>query len=77
MEDGKTIILNSRELCKAITLQQTAKDQTIWMTTAQTGFPIEREEDEVTNRKDAQMGRIVEIPKNEMGTNIGNTTENL
>ena len=26
------------------------------MTTAQTGFPIEREEDEVTNRKDLQMG---------------------
>jgi hypothetical protein len=53
-----TIILNSRELRKAITLQQTAKDQTIWMTTSQTGFPLEREEDEVTNSKDTQMGRI-------------------
>ncbi len=55
---GKTIILNSRELCKAITLQQNAKDQTIWMTTAQAGFPYERDEDEVTNSKDAQVGRI-------------------
>ena len=56
--DGETIILNSRELRKSITLQQTVKDQTIWMTTAQTGFPLEREEDEVTNSKDTQMGRI-------------------
>jgi hypothetical protein len=55
---GETIILNSRELCKAFTLQQNAKDQTIWMTTVQTGFPFERDEDEITNSKDSQMGRI-------------------
>ena len=54
---GETIILNSRELRKAITLQQTTEDQTIWMTTAQTGFPLERDEDEITNSKDTQMGR--------------------
>ena len=58
--DGETIILTSRELRKTITLQQTAKDQTIWMTIAQTGFPLEREEDEVTSSKDAQVGRITE-----------------
>ncbi len=55
---GETITLNSRELCKDISLQQNAKDQTIWMTTAQAGFPLERDEDEVTNSKDTQMGRI-------------------
>ena len=33
-------------------------DQTLWMTTAQAGFPITRDEEEVTNGKDAQMGRI-------------------
>jgi hypothetical protein len=54
---GETIILNSRELCKVITLPQNAKDQTIWMTPAQSGFPLERDEDEVTNNKDTQMGR--------------------
>jgi hypothetical protein len=32
-------------------------DQTIWMTSAQTGFPLEREEDEVTNITDVRMGR--------------------
>ena len=56
--DGETIILNSRELRKAISLQQNAKDQTIWMTTAHAGFPLERDEVEVTNSKDTQMGRI-------------------
>ena len=54
---GETVILNPRELRKAITLQQTTKDQTIWMTTSQTGFPLERDVDEVTNIRDAQMGR--------------------
>ena len=56
-EGGETTILNSRDLRKAITLQRTTKDQTIWMTTEQTGFPLERDEDEITNNKDAQMGR--------------------
>jgi hypothetical protein len=51
------MILNPRELWQVITLQQTTKDQKIWMTSAQTGFPLEREEDEVINRKDVQMGR--------------------
>ncbi len=56
--DGENIILNSRELRKTITLQQNTKDQTIWMTTSQAGFPLERDEDEVTTNKDTQMGRI-------------------
>ena len=56
--DGETIILNSSELRKDITLQQTADDQTLWMTTSQAGFPLTRDEEEVTNGKDAQMGRI-------------------
>ena len=55
---GETIILNSSELRKAITLQQTTDDQTLWMPTAQAGFPLTRDEEEVTNGKDAQMGRI-------------------
>jgi hypothetical protein len=29
----------------------------MWMTSAQTGFPLERDVDEVTNSKDVQMGR--------------------
>jgi hypothetical protein len=52
---GETVILNPRELRKVITLQQTTKDQTIWMTTSQPGFPLERDVDEVTNIKDAQI----------------------
>jgi hypothetical protein len=54
---GEPVILNPKELRKTITLQQTTKDQTIWMTSAQTGFPLERDVDEVTNNKDVQMGR--------------------
>jgi DNA-directed RNA polymerase subunit RPC12/RpoP len=54
---GETVILNPRELRKAITLQQTTEDQKIWMTSAQTGFPLERDTDEVINIKDVQMGR--------------------
>ena len=54
---GETVILNSREVSKVITLQQTTKDQTIWMTTTQTGFPLERDEEEITNNEDTQMGR--------------------
>jgi hypothetical protein len=49
MGGGETVILNSRELRKTITLQQTTKDQTIWMTTTQTGFPLEKDEEEITN----------------------------
>jgi hypothetical protein len=51
------MILNPKELRRALTLQQTMEDQTIWMTSAQTGFPVERESDEVTNSTDAQMGK--------------------
>jgi hypothetical protein len=54
---GEAIILNLRELRQAIVLQQTTGDQKIWMTSAQTGFPLERGEDEVTSNRDAQMGR--------------------
>ncbi len=31
------------------------------MTTVQTGFPLERDVDEVTNNKDAQMGRTTTL----------------
>ena len=51
------MILNPRELQQILTLQQTTEDQTIWMTSAQTGFPLERDEEEVTNSRDVQMGR--------------------
>jgi hypothetical protein len=51
------MILNPRDLRWILTLQQTTEDQTIWMTSAQTGFPLEKEADEVTNSKDVQMGR--------------------
>jgi hypothetical protein len=54
---GESMILNPRELRRVLTLQQTTEDQTIWMTSAQTGFPFERESDEVTNNTDVQMGR--------------------
>ena len=54
---GEDIILNPRELRESITLQQTTEDQKIWMTSAQTGFPLERDADEVINSKDVQMGR--------------------
>jgi len=54
---GEPTILKPKELRQALTLQQTMEDQTIWMTSAQTGFPLEGEEDEVTNNTDTQMGR--------------------
>jgi hypothetical protein len=54
---GEIMILKPKELRQALTLQQTMTDQTIWMTSAQTGYPLEREEDEVTSITDAQMGR--------------------
>jgi hypothetical protein len=54
---GEPMILKPKELRQALTLQQTMEDQTIWMTSAQTGFPLEGEEDEVTNNTDTQMGR--------------------
>jgi hypothetical protein len=54
---GEPMILNPKDLRRALTPQQTMDDQTIWMTSAQTGFPLEREADEVTNCTDAQMGR--------------------
>ena len=54
---GEPMILNPKELRRVLTLQQTMEDQTIWMTSAQTGFPLERETDEVKNSTDTQMGR--------------------
>jgi hypothetical protein len=54
---GEPMILNPKELRKDLTLQQTMEDQTIWMTSTQTGFPLQRETDEVTNSTDTQMGR--------------------
>jgi hypothetical protein len=54
---GEPMILNPKELRRTLTLQQTMEDQTIWMISAQTGFPLERESDEVTNSTDAQMGK--------------------
>ena len=56
-EGGEPFIITPNELRDIIVLQQTTDDQTIWMTTAQAGFPLTRNEDEVTNSKDAQMGR--------------------
>jgi len=51
------MIVNPRELRQILTLQQTTEDQKIWMTSAQTGFPLERDEEEVNNIRDVQMGR--------------------
>ncbi len=51
------MILNPREIRQVLTLQQTTEDRKVWMTSAQTRFPLERDEEEVTNSRDAQMGR--------------------
>jgi hypothetical protein len=56
-EGGEPFIITPNELRDIITRQQTGNDETIWMTTAQAGFPLTRNEDEVTNSKDTQMGR--------------------
>jgi hypothetical protein len=58
---GETVILNPRELRKAITLQQTTEDLKIWMTSAQTGFPLERDTDEVINSKDVTIKRVWQV----------------
>ncbi len=54
---GEPMILNPKDIRQILTLQQTTEDQTIWMTSTQTGFPLERDEEEVTNSRDVQMGR--------------------
>ena len=54
---GETIILSPEELRKAITLQQSIDDQSIWLRRAQAGFPLTMDKEKLVNSKDAQMGR--------------------
>ena len=54
---GETIILNTEELRKSITFQQSIDDKSVWLTTAQAGFLLTMDKEELVNSKDAEMGR--------------------
>ncbi len=50
----ETIVLSPEELCKVIILQLSLKDQSV---TAQAGFPLTTDKEELVNSKDVQLGK--------------------
>ncbi len=57
MEGGENFIITTEELRQILKAQCEAEDQTVWMTTAQTGFPTTAAEGELQNDLDRQLGR--------------------
>jgi ribonuclease HI len=57
MEGGENFIITTEELRQILIAQCEAEDQTVWMTTAQTGFPTTAAEGELQNDLDRQLGR--------------------
>ena len=55
---GETFILTIEELKTILEIQRNMEDQQIWLTTAQAGFPTTPAEDEVSNPRDLQLGRV-------------------
>jgi hypothetical protein len=56
-EGGENFIITAEELRQILTAQCEEEDQTVWMTTAQTGFPTTAAEDELGNDRDRQLGK--------------------
>ncbi len=56
-EGGEIFIITAKELRLSLQAQRTVEDQTVWMTTAQAGFPTTATEGELDNDLDRQMGK--------------------
>ena len=56
-EGGENFIITAEELRQILKAQCKEEDQTVWMTTAQTGFPTTATEGELDNDLDRQLGK--------------------
>ena len=56
-EGGENFIITAEELRQILKAQCKEEDQTVWMTTAQAGFPTTAAEDELDNDRDRQLGK--------------------
>ena len=56
---GEPTIINLKEVRTLLRTQQTLEDQTVWLTTAQAGFPVETDTQEVQTDRDRFLGNPV------------------
>ena len=56
---GEPTIINLKELRSLLLTQQSLGDQTVWLTTAQAGFPVTAEAQEVLSDRDRLLGKPV------------------
>ena len=56
-EGGENFIITAEELRQILKAQCEEEDQTVWMTTAQAGFPTTAAEGELDNDLDRQLGK--------------------
>jgi hypothetical protein len=56
-EGGENFIITTEELRQILKAQCEAEDQTVWMSTAQAGFPTTAAEGELENDMDRQLGK--------------------
>ena len=57
--DGEPSIINIEELRALLLTQQSLEDQTVWMTTAQAGFPVTTDTTKFQNDRDRHLGKPV------------------
>ena len=57
---GEPTIINLKELRTLLRTHQTLEDQTVWLTTAQAGFPVAADAQEVQTDRDRILGNPVE-----------------
>ncbi len=57
MEGGENLIITAEELRLILKAQCEEEDQTVWMTTAQAGFPTTAAKGELDNDLDRQLGK--------------------
>jgi hypothetical protein len=56
---GEPTIINLQELRTLLRTQQSLEDQTVWLTTAQAGFPVTEDSQEVQADRDRFLGKPV------------------
>ncbi len=56
---GEPTIINLQELRTLLLTQQSLEDQTVWLTTAQVGFPVTEDSQEVQVDRDRFLGKPV------------------
>ena len=56
---GEPTIINLKELRTLLHTQQSLEDQTVWLTTAQAGFPVTADTQEVQTDRDRLLGKPV------------------